>query len=127
MGERRGVSPPVERPSPAGSRRNGRAARRQPAGGASLTGGLTPQWASGAASARRWSVPHRRAHAAPLAKEGKSPINFPLAFYMYKKDSRQHFRACPGGWLMDDGELVRQVLAGNTDAYADLALRWAGR
>jgi RNA polymerase sigma-70 factor (ECF subfamily) len=28
---------------------------------------------------------------------------------------------------MDDAELVRQVLAGNTDAYADLALRWAGR
>ena len=28
---------------------------------------------------------------------------------------------------MDDAELVRQVLAGNTDAYADLALRWAAR
>jgi RNA polymerase sigma-70 factor (ECF subfamily) len=28
---------------------------------------------------------------------------------------------------MDDAELVRQVLAGNKDAYADLALRWAGR
>jgi RNA polymerase sigma-70 factor (ECF subfamily) len=28
---------------------------------------------------------------------------------------------------MDDADLVRQVLAGNTDAYADLALRWTSR
>src|SRR5215471_3622884 len=28
---------------------------------------------------------------------------------------------------MDDAELVRLILAGNKDAYADLALRWAGR
>src|ERR1700677_4077078 len=33
----------------------------------------------------------------------------------------------PGGPRMNDAELVRRTLAGQTDAYADLARRWAAR
>src|SRR5262245_20247561 len=33
----------------------------------------------------------------------------------------------PGGWAMSDGELVRQTLAGRSQAFEELVRRWAGR
>src|SRR5436305_155737 len=57
----------------------------------------------------------------------ESAISLSPSFYLEQERGDAALPTSPENGTMDDAALVRQVLAGQSNAYAQLVQRWAGR